>query len=202
MFERIASWCVTWAVGHGSAAQCDTLGMSAAQRLAADRAWRGFGSRQIRIASSSTASGTSFRRGTSIRLVKGDARCLSIAAASILAKVTRDRIMQPGAPELSRLRLRAEQGLPCPRHKAPLRGVRPCAIHRRSWVFMDNLPWTGVHAFSPRACRKSSLSSRPARMLVRLGLMAPLGPLNTELPRDEERHEGGHVRARGLARWD
>ena len=40
--------------------------------------------------------------------------CLSIAAASILAKVTRDRIMQAEAPTLPRLRLRAEQGLPVP----------------------------------------------------------------------------------------
>ena len=43
MFDRIASWCVTWAVGHASQVECDTLGMSAAQRLAADRALEGLG---------------------------------------------------------------------------------------------------------------------------------------------------------------
>ena len=32
MFDRIASWCVTWAVGHASQVECDSLGMSAAQR--------------------------------------------------------------------------------------------------------------------------------------------------------------------------
>jgi ribonuclease HII len=34
MFDRIAEWCVTWAVGHASQAECDELGMSAAQKLA------------------------------------------------------------------------------------------------------------------------------------------------------------------------
>src|ERR687884_1187113 len=34
LFDRIASWCRAWAVGHASQVECDTLGMSAAQRLA------------------------------------------------------------------------------------------------------------------------------------------------------------------------
>ncbi len=44
-------------------------------------------------------------------VVKGDARCLSIAAASIIAKVTRDRLMVQLGRQASRLRLRAAQGL-------------------------------------------------------------------------------------------
>src|SRR3954454_21628328 len=43
MFDRIASWCVTWGVGHASQDECDTLGMSAAQKLAADRALEAVG---------------------------------------------------------------------------------------------------------------------------------------------------------------
>ncbi|MEX0946943.1 MAG: ribonuclease HII, partial [Acidimicrobiia bacterium] len=38
MFDRIAGWCEAWAVGHATAEECDTLGMSEAQRLAARRA--------------------------------------------------------------------------------------------------------------------------------------------------------------------
>src|SRR5204862_6718568 len=34
MFDRIAEWCAAWAVGHATQEECDTLGMSAAQRLA------------------------------------------------------------------------------------------------------------------------------------------------------------------------
>ncbi len=33
------------------------------------------------------------------------------------------------------------KGYPCPRHKLALKGYGPTPLHRRSWVFMDNLPW-------------------------------------------------------------
>jgi ribonuclease HII len=33
------------------------------------------------------------------------------------------------------------KGYPCPRHKLALKGYGPTPIHRRSWVFMENLPW-------------------------------------------------------------
>src|SRR5881227_909307 len=43
MFDRIAGWCATWAVGHASQEECDELGMADAQRLAARRAIDGLG---------------------------------------------------------------------------------------------------------------------------------------------------------------
>ena len=36
------------------------------------------------------------------------------------------------------------KGYPCPRHKAALQWLGPSAIHRRTWVFMDHLSWTGI----------------------------------------------------------
>ncbi|MDH3681395.1 MAG: ribonuclease HII, partial [Acidimicrobiia bacterium] len=41
MFDRIAAWCQAWSVGHVSHAECDELGMSEAQKLAARRAIEG-----------------------------------------------------------------------------------------------------------------------------------------------------------------
>jgi ribonuclease HII len=76
--------------------------------------------------------------------VKGDATCHSIAAASILAKVTRDRIMRAEAESYPYWDFELNKGYPCPRHRAALRGVGPSAIHRRAWVFMDTLPWPGL----------------------------------------------------------
>src|SRR5438067_12306525 len=46
LFDRVAEWCVTWAVGAASHEECDTLGMSAAQKLAAQRAIEGLGLRR------------------------------------------------------------------------------------------------------------------------------------------------------------
>jgi len=145
LFDRIAAWCDAWAVGHATQDECDLLGMSAAQRLAAARALEGLGVHADRVVLDGNWDFVG--RGTSIKLIRADAHCLSVAAASILAKVTRDRIMRAEAEHHPYWDFEANKGYPCPRHKAALRGVGPSAIHRRTWVFMDNLPWTGV----PRA---------------------------------------------------
>ena len=57
--------------------------------------------------------------------VKADLHCLSVAAASILAKVTRDRIMREHAAALPALELRHEQGLPVPAAQGRAAGLRP-----------------------------------------------------------------------------
>ena len=83
--------------------------------------------------------------GGAIRIVRGDRTSLSIAAASILAKVTRDRIMRGIADQYPGYNFEANKGYPCPTHKANLQALGPSAIHRRSWVFMDHLVWNGVN---------------------------------------------------------
>src|SRR4051812_20472370 len=73
MFDRIAGWCDAWGVGHASAAECDELGMSRAQKLAAARALDGLGL----IADKVVVDGNwdFVGRGNTIRMVKADARC-------------------------------------------------------------------------------------------------------------------------------
>ncbi|MDQ1444235.1 MAG: ribonuclease, partial [Acidimicrobiaceae bacterium] len=92
IFDRIAGWCRAWAVGHASQEECDGLGMSAAQKLAARRAIDGLGLTPDHVLIDGNWDFVGL--GNSQRLIKGDAKCLSIAAASILAKVTRDRMMR------------------------------------------------------------------------------------------------------------
>lgn len=142
LFDRVAGWCETWAVGSASAQECDELGMSAAQRLAARRAIDGLGPPPDRVLLDGNWDfvGT----GNVTTVVKGDARCLSIAAASILAKVSRDRLMRAEAEHHPGYEFHANKGYPCPRHQIALAGMGPTSIHRRTWAFMDNLPWTGV----------------------------------------------------------
>lgn len=140
LFDRIAPWCVAWSVGHVSHAECDELGMSAAQRLAAQRALEGLG--VVPDAVLVDGSWDFVGGGNVTRIVRGDATCLSIATASVLAKVTRDRIMREAAENYPGYEFESNKGYPCPRHKAALRGLGPTAIHRRRWVFMDHLPWS------------------------------------------------------------
>jgi ribonuclease HII len=147
LFDRIAGWCVAWAVGHASQEECDELGMSAAQKLAARRAIDGLGIAPDRVIIDGNWDFVG--GGITQRIVKGDARCLSISAASILAKVTRDRIMRGLADQYPGYDFEFNKGYPCPRHKAALKWQGPSAIHRRTWVFMDHLPWTGVPRQQP-----------------------------------------------------
>jgi ribonuclease HII len=143
LFDRIAGWCRTWAVGHASQEECDGLGMADAQRLAARRAMEQLGVEPDHVLVDGNWDFVG--GGRTMRLVKGDARCLSIAAASILAKVTRDRIMRDEAQHFPGYDFELNKGYPCPRHKLALTGMGPTSIHRRRWVFMDHLPWTGLH---------------------------------------------------------
>ncbi len=147
LFERIAEWCTAWSVGHASQEECDALGMSAAQRLAARRAIEGLGVGPDQVLLDGR---WDFVGGGNTRqIVKGDATCLSIAAASILAKVTRDRLMRSEAEHFPGYDFDGNKGYPCPRHKMALAGMGPTAIHRRSWVFMDSLPWRGCRRVAP-----------------------------------------------------
>ncbi len=160
MFDRIAGWCDAWSVGHASEEECDELGMSEAQRLAARRALEGLGVAADRVLLDGNWDFVG--EGTSELLVKGDARCLSIAAASILAKVTRDRIMRAEAEHHPYWSFELNKGYPCPRHKVALRGVGPSAIHRRSWVFMDHLSWRGLPRLVPPPPIDPALRNQPS----------------------------------------
>lgn len=142
LFGRIAGWCVAWAVGHASQPECDEFGMAEAQRMAARRAIAGLGITPTSVLIDGNWDFVG--GGNTRRIVRGDASCLSIAAASILAKVTRDRLMRDEAPNFPGYEFELNKGYPCPRHKAALKAWGPTSIHRRKWIFMEHLPW-GLH---------------------------------------------------------
>ena len=67
-------------------------------------------------------------------LVGGDARCASVAAASIVAKVTRDRIMRELDKEFPEYGFARHKGYATPDHLAALDRHGPCRVHRRSFA--------------------------------------------------------------------
>jgi ribonuclease HII len=145
LFDRIASWCDAWAVGGASQEECDGLGMAAAQKLAARRAIEALGVQpDAAVVDGNWNFVSPYVPHVEMR-VKADRVCLSVAAASILAKVTRDRLMRLAAQHYPNWSFDTNKGYPCPQHKAALQGYGPSAIHRRTWVFMDHyVPWAGV----------------------------------------------------------
>lgn len=142
MYGRITDWAEHWAVGHATHAECDELGMSEAQRLATTRALDGLDVRIDHVLVDGTWDFVG--RGNTTTIVRGDAKSLSIAAASILAKVTRDRIMRAEAGTFPWYAFESNKGYPCAKHRAALDALGPSTIHRRSWAFMPGLPWTGI----------------------------------------------------------
>jgi ribonuclease HII len=69
----------------------------------------------------------------SVAIVAGDAKCRSIAAASIIAKVTRDRIMAEYAEVHPGYGWEHNRGYPTPDHRRALRELGPTPLHRRSF---------------------------------------------------------------------
>jgi len=70
---------------------------------------------------------------TTQSVVDGDARSLSIAAASIVAKVMRDRLMQRCDSAFAGYGLSSHKGYATQAHQAALRELGPCRLHRRSF---------------------------------------------------------------------
>jgi ribonuclease HII len=66
-------------------------------------------------------------------LVKGDCRSYSIAAASVVAKVTRDRLMVEYDRQFPGYGFAEHKGYGTPRHLAAIEALGPCPIHRRSF---------------------------------------------------------------------
>lgn len=69
-----------------------------------------------------------------LALVKGDGRSQSIAAASIVAKVLRDRVMRSWARRFPHYGFERNVGYPTPEHRQGLRTYGPCWLHRRSFA--------------------------------------------------------------------
>lgn len=67
-------------------------------------------------------------------IVKGDALSLSISAASVVAKVTRDRLMEEYDAEFPEYGFARHKGYPSPQHLKALEEHGSCVLHRRSYA--------------------------------------------------------------------
>jgi ribonuclease HII len=131
---RVLDFAVSASIGHASNAEIDALGMSDAIRLAARRAVDGL---TVRPDVCLIDGNWDFLAGYgthNVRIVHGDALSATIAAASIVAKVNRDRLMTDLCPDFPAYRFSSNKGYPSPPHRATLRDVGPCPLHRLTWA--------------------------------------------------------------------
>jgi ribonuclease HII len=119
------------AVGICSVEEIDALNIYWARMLAMARAVEALGFDPAFILVDGNRCPKWERPSTAI--VSGDARCRSIAAASIIAKVTRDRIMAAHAADYPGYGWEQNRGYPTPDHRRALRELGPTPLHRRTF---------------------------------------------------------------------
>ena len=132
LFDEIRKRAVAWAVTSVDAAEIDALNILTARLLAMDRAIRALDpAPDFALIDGNRDKGISCPR---IAVVKGDSLSANIAAASILAKVSRDRYMEEMAKVYPEYEFERHKGYPTKRHYELLRQYGPCPIHRKSFL--------------------------------------------------------------------
>ncbi|HET9730631.1 MAG TPA: ribonuclease HII [Acidimicrobiia bacterium] len=147
--RRVRGWARAIGVGHASHDECDLLGMTEALRRAAERALEELAAQGFvpdRIVLDGKHDYLSKPRVVRT-IVKADQTVLSVAAASVVAKVTRDALMAEAAEHYPAYGFEHNRGYPAPVHKCALAAYGPSAIHRRSWIFMEGTVWGGIPRF-------------------------------------------------------
>lgn len=138
----LRSWVTAYALGDASPQEIDDLGMTAALRLAAVRALDGLPVRPdaVILDGKHDYLGDPWKVRT---VIKGDQSCIAVAAASVIAKVHRDRMMAElgaASEDCGDFAFDANAGYPSPVHRAALEERGPTPHHRLSWAYLDALP--------------------------------------------------------------
>ncbi len=131
-FERIRAVALATGIGSASVVEVDAFNIRMATLLAMRRAVEALGI-QPRGLLIDGKDAIFVPEIPCEAVVDGDARSLSVAAASILAKVTRDRLMSEFAPSFPLYRFEENKGYGTPEHLEALREHGPCEIHRKSF---------------------------------------------------------------------
>jgi ribonuclease HII len=134
-----------WAIGVGAAsvAEIDRLNIYHATHLAMRRAIRRVGEHDHVLVDGNRIAEFEAAVGPYSAIVKGDAKVYSIAAASVVAKVYRDRLMCEFDVHYPGYGFASHKGYSTPEHIEALRRRGPCALHRQSFrpVAQASLPW-------------------------------------------------------------
>lgn len=129
--EEIIKHALAYGIGLASVAEIDEVNIYHATFLAMQRAVRALAIAPDRALIDGNV--CPVLPCTAEAIVKGDAKVPVISAASILAKVTRDRIMDALHVEFPRYGFAQHRGYPTKAHVAALARHGPCVVHRRSF---------------------------------------------------------------------
>ena len=132
LYEKIIGDAVAWSVAWADEKEIDEINILNARILAMDRAIKGLSVKpDLALIDGNRSVGIDCPNET---VVKGDGKSASIAAASILAKVSRDRYMLDMAKEYPQYAFEKHKGYPTKLHYERLRAYGPCPIHRLTFL--------------------------------------------------------------------
>lgn len=137
----LRGWVRDHAFGQSAPAEIDEVGMTEALRRAAARALRGLRARPgpdtVLLDGKHDYLGPPWRVRTRVR---ADTACVSVAAASVLAKCHRDRMMAELDEQWPGYGFATGVGYPSPQHRRTLAEHGPTPHHRMSWSYLDSMP--------------------------------------------------------------
>lgn len=136
LVPQIEAQALAWGMGQASAAEIDRCGIRAATELAMLRALQKL-TTPLELLLVDGVLPLRLWPGNQRTVVGGDARCLAIAAASVLAKECRDALIRRLANRLPGYGLERHAGYGTAQHRAALLELGPTPLHRRS--FLGNL---------------------------------------------------------------
>lgn len=136
LYDQIREQAVAWAIAWAEAEEIDELDILNCRMLAMQRAIDELTpNADFALIDGNRDHGSKVAITTShLTVIGGDGASPSIAAASILAKVSRDRYMEEMAEKYPEYEFDKHKGYPTKRHYELLRRFGPCPIHRRSFL--------------------------------------------------------------------
>ncbi len=130
LYDRITETALFWGVGEATPEEIDEMNILEATKLAMRRAAEKVPAEVFLIDAVKQVG----LKGAERPIIHGDAVSYAIAAASILAKVTRDREMERESEKYPEYGFARHKGYGTREHIEALRKYGPCPIHRRSFI--------------------------------------------------------------------
>lgn len=133
LYDIIKQTAVAYSVAYGTLEEIETVNILEATYLAMNRAIEGLTVKP----DFALIDGNRVPRGIKIScetIIKGDSRSMSVAAASVLAKVTRDRLMLEYDKKYPEYNFKKHKGYGTKEHTELIKQYGPCGIHRLSFL--------------------------------------------------------------------
>jgi len=134
--DQVMDNAVDWAIGQASVSEIDQHNILRASHLAMQRAYGDLKSDATLVLVDGNKS--PYFPVESKAVIKGDETVLAIGAASIIAKVFRDGLMEELGKKYPDYDFEKNKGYPTKSHMQTLRAIGPCAQHRNSFAPVKN----------------------------------------------------------------